>query len=43
MNKRGLQIAKRDGERWRVAADLGTDMNQGKSTRGVDVHVVVHG
>ena len=22
---------------------MGTDVNQGKSTRGVDVHVVVHG
>ena len=26
-----------------MVADLGTDMNRGKSTRGVDMHVVVHG
>ena len=42
MNKRGLQIAERKGERWRVTADLGTDVDRGKSTRGVDMHVVVH-
>ena len=42
MDKRGLQIAEGERERGRVTTDLGTNGDHGKSTRGVDVHVVVH-
>ena len=42
MDKRRLQIAKGERKGRRVAANLGTDMDWGKGTRGVDVHMVVH-
>ena len=43
MDKGRLQIAERKGKGERVAANFGTDVDWGKGTRGVDVHMVVYG